>query len=493
MLRLTDLDVGRLSWRKRRLEEWLAALPLAEPTRALQQLAHSLRALNGTLTEPALRVSLLGCYEEPVRNLAVTLRRPAAPADRIAFLTLVNSEMAHGYEMAVVPEARPDVRHRAAQGALVHLGEVVRCAYRAYLPVPPGLWRRIHLLYGQVADETDGAIGAAYRNIVLLGLADPYALPSGAIDAVTALIAQHGRLAVLPATRGFRIEPQNDAPAQLGGGALKAYYIDTRPLVAEVSRLRAALLERDVLPSVWAQRVLPDVAGRVLATLGTAWLPEPHLRGARVHLSGERLVCTGFSALHTLAGQKDGRHYVDLDAPPRDGRPAVPITRWRIRDAGHGGLWLSSEETGFEGRAPRPGSLVGVREPGESGSWQAAVVRWLKRARPREYAIGIQILGTAHSGLAGRGPAFPFAVILIEPVQGGPATLLAPPGRVAAGRSLRVESDGREVAHLPVSRIDGIGGLDRFALAGGVCGKLVDRIAHQGIDARVGRENTAAL
>ncbi|MDA8389174.1 MAG: hypothetical protein M0Z76_00240 [Gammaproteobacteria bacterium] len=493
MVRLTDLDVGRLSWRKRRLEEWLGALPLAEPARALQQLAHSVRALNKTVTEPSVRVSLLGCYEESIRNLAATLRRPGVPADRIAFLTLVNSEMAHGYEMAIGLGGRPDVHARAALGALVHLGEVVRCAYRSYLPVPPGLWRRIHALYGSVEPETDGAIDAAYKGIILLGLADPYALAPGAIDLVTALIAQVGGLAVLPAASGFRIEPLNDTPARLGGGALKAYYLDTRPLIAEVGRLRTALRERGALPPVWTHGVLPDVAEHLLAALASAWRPEPQVRGARVRLSGERLLCSGFTALHAVAGRKDARHYVDLDTAWQDGGRSVPITRWRIRDAGRSGLWLTSGGTSFEGRAPRPGSLVGVCESMGPGIWQAAVVRWLKRVRPREYAIGVEILGTAHSGVARHGHAFPFAVIFIEPAQGGPVALLAPPGRVAAGRSLRVEMQGREALHLPLERIDRVGGLDRFALAGGLSGQLVDGVAHQGVDAWVGRKNTAAF
>ncbi len=492
MVRIADLDVGRPSWRERRLEEWLAALPYAEPARALQQLGHSLQALNATVIEPALRVALLGRYEDPIRELAMALRRPGVSGDQFVFLTLVNSEMAHGYEMAIVPEVRGEEVRRAVLGALIHVSEVVRCAYRAYLPVPPGLWRRIHQLFGGAGADPGPAILAAYKEIILLGLADPYALPSGALDPVAALISQYATLATLPAAEGFRIEPLADAPARLGGGALKAYYFDSRALVAEVGRLRTALRVRGALPPVWANRVLPDVAEQLLTALAASWLPEPHPRSARVRLSGERLVCEGFTALHAAVAETK-RRYVDLDTVWQDPRGAVPVTHWRIRDAGRSGLWLSSGGTSFQGRAPRPGSLLGIREPGGRTPWQAARVRWLKRTRPREYAIGVEILGTAHSGVAGRGRAFPFAVILIEAVGGGSATLLAPPGQVLAGRSLRVESEGRSALHLPLARIDRIGGLDRFQLAGGVGGQLIDEGAHLGVEPPVGRENATAV
>ncbi len=390
----------RWSWRERRLKAWIDALPAAEPGRALALLGQSVRALNTTLLDPVTRITLLGYYAQAADDLTAVLARPGAPSGAAAMATTLQSEIAQGYQMALTPELPVDWRQTAVAGAMHGLAEVLRGAYRVYVPAPPGLWRRIHTLFASAGTPTL-ELERLYTRILLLGLSDPYALPAGGIDAVYHIIAEIGERAGLSETTGFAIVPEADKPAEPGGGET-GLFLDTAAVLSELAQLRADLRARRQLPPRLAACVLPDLALRLFATLGEAWRPGARRRAPRVRLRGERLVCQGLAALQRLRAE-EALHprIVALDVPwdraraaggegPGVGLPRV--TTWTIRDAGRSGLWLSCHD--LEGPPPAPGTWIGVKDP-SGGPWQAATVRWLRRSRPREYAIGVALLGEA--------------------------------------------------------------------------------------------------
>lgn len=489
MKSLVENDSRRLPWRERRLREWIAALPTAEPVEALTRLAHSLRGLNTGVMDPAARVALLGHYEKPLEDLAYAARSPGMGGAATLVATL-HAEMAHGYQMALAPGLRADLRQRAALGALHHLAEVACCAYRAYLPVPPGLWRHIHALFDAAGDRPGMTLRQAYRDILLIGLSNPYALPPGAIDLVVGIVRHYGRFAILEAPGGFRIDPTADRPATTAS-VPSSRYLETRALVVELVRARGTVRTRRLLPAGLAGLTLPEFGDHLLTHLIGAWVPVGRPRAPRIRLSGQRLLCQGFMALHRLAATADaGKHtcYVDLDQPWAsepplvDGgtvRPAV----WQIRDAGKMGLWLAAQ--GADVRPPRPGTLVGIQDPLTS-DWSAAIVRWLKRARPREYAIGVEILGVATSvTVLGRDSALP--ALRIESEHGVSVSLLVAAGRLEPGRSVRIRVGDEERVDLPLRRLAPVSDLERFALPGGVSrpGEIFENAPHELIDARI--------
>ncbi|MHB8253116.1 MAG: hypothetical protein ACYDEV_05335 [Acidiferrobacter sp.] len=404
MKTIADLDARRLSWRERRIRAWVRALPTAEPVRAVGLLVQSVRALNSSVLDPATRVALLACYEEPTMNLAIALLKPQAESAGAALVTVLHSEIAHGYQMALSPELRLDLRQQAVLGALSQLGGVVRAAYRAYLPTPPGLWRRVHTLFRAAGSATE-SIERSYVAILLLGLADPYGLPAGGIDVVWRIIREIGHYAVLNDAIGFAVAADADRAAE-PAGTEGAIFLDTGSLVAEITRLHARLRADKSLPTYLAAFVLPSLADRLFASLSETWRPGPRRRSPRVRLSGERLVCHGLAALQQLAsGDTAHERYVDLDGVWESGSACPvtsevsaslpPITTWKIRDAGRSGLWLSSQN--LVDPPPAPGTWIGIKDPERDGQWRVAVVRWLKRSRPREYAMGVEVLDEAQT------------------------------------------------------------------------------------------------
>lgn len=469
MTEITEPSLKRLSWRERRVQEWVAELPAAEPERALAQLAHSVQALNTSAIEPIDRIALLRHYEGPVMNLVAAARRRSESTASLAIT--VYSELAQGYAMALTPDLRPAMRQRACIGALQSLGELVRCAYRGYAPVPPGLWRRIHRIFQEGGSNPSPLLEDAYKAVLLMGLGDPYALPSGGVDRVAAVIEHFGHMAELSTFHGFAIHPTQDTPAApLRETEEAGLYLDTTRLLQEINRLRAGLRERRTLPAEFAGTMLPTVADQIFSLLADAWVPGIRRRSLRVRLSGERLVCLGFAALRDVVANPDEVpvHYIDLDSPlTADIEPALSgslpnVTTWQIQDAGETGLWLTTRGPGLT--PPRPGMLIGIKEPGPEGAWQAAVVRWLKRSRPQEYAIGVQVLGAATNAMVLEGIT-PLPGVRIEPRHKAPPMLLVPPGRLSAGRRVRLQTGGQEVTDLVLARLEQTGGLDRFALA----------------------------
>ncbi len=403
---IVDPGVRRLSWRERRVREWISALPTAEPVKAMGMLAQSVRALNGSVIDAATRAALLACYEEPVMNLAAILRTRRGEGNGAALATTLHSEIAYGYQAALSADLPAERREVATLGALRQLAEVIRSAYRAYVPAPPGVWRRVHSLFRDAGPHPDEVIEQAYVTVLLLGLCDPYGLPVGGIDAVHEIILETRQRAVLNATVGFAIAAEADRPADPTGSE-GTLFLDTDDLVAEIVRLRTALTTRKVLPSRLAAVLLPALADRLLISLSETWRPGPRRKSLRIRLGGERLVCHGLAALQRLVAEDAGRHYVDLDDDWQKATPHIlgtkapktlpRVTKWYVRDAGRTGLWLSTHQ--LEGAPPVPGTWIGVKDPQQNQAWRAAAVRWLRRSRPHEYAVGVELLGEAQTAM----------------------------------------------------------------------------------------------
>lgn len=404
-MKRTVVGAGRPSWRERRLREWMAALPAAEPLRALGMLAQSVRAVNAAVMDPAVRIALLRCYESPVTDLGGALCKVRSQCSGASLVTLMHSEIAQGFQMALVPELGAELRQEAALGAMRQLREVLRAAYRAYIPAPPGLWRRIHALF-RAAGTPGDTLNEVYSGILLLGWADPYALPLGGIDAVSEITQELQDRAILNTAQGFAIIPDSDRVGD--ATATKAgLFLDTEAVLLELAAWRARLQSHGTLPMALADKVLPDLAERLFSVLGESWRPGPKRKSPRVRLGGERWVCYGLPALRRLRdAEATTRTFVDLDRVWQesdeqrerlsDSSAGLPPARlWTIRDAGRSGLWLSCQELDIA--PPAPGSWIGIKDPQGTVPWRAAVVRWLKRARPQEYAVGVELLGEAQT------------------------------------------------------------------------------------------------
>ncbi len=427
---------------------WIAALPTAEPRRALALLAQSVRALNAVLLDPITRISLLRHYESSASDLADVFARPGLTGSTADIATTVHSEIAQGYQMALGPDLPSEWRLIAVGGAISSLAEVLRAAYRAYVPAPPGLWRRVHALFGSVASPTLD-LERLYVGIVLLGLSDPYALPAGGVDAASRIIAEVGERAVLNDASGFAIIPGADKPAE-PAETEAGLFLDTTPLLSELARLRDDLRARRPLPPRLAESVLPDLALRLCAMLGETWRLGPRRRSLRVRLAGDRLVCQGLAALQKLrAADAFAQRLVELDVPwggahaPSGVDPALPrVTTWRIRDAARTGLWLSCAD--LEGPPPAPGTWIGIKDPVGAGCWRAATVRWLRRSRPHEYAIGVALLGEAQTETVLRiNPRR--AAFAASPMVGAPSGTAGPHGPVEAAAQTSPAQAGPQV------------------------------------------------
>ena len=186
---------------------WLNSLPLADDGDSARDIYQALYTLNRLEVAPQNRLELMELYQAPVatvssvlgsqfRGLALPL---AAELRQLAeLIRQLKMEMAIGYKCAIndLQAARLSRSRRqswivASERAMWYLSEVLLDSYQIYMPPPPGVWREIHALYRlaeeqdrlteaiELADEGDTrqtTIYERYRQIVLLGLCNPYQL-----------------------------------------------------------------------------------------------------------------------------------------------------------------------------------------------------------------------------------------------------------------------------------------------------------------------------
>ncbi len=460
---------------------WLNSLPLADDGDSARDIYQALYTLNRLEVAPQNRLELMELYQAPVatvssvlgsqfRGLALPL---AAELRQLAeLIRQLKMEMAIGYKCAIndLQAARLSRSRRqswivASERAMWYLSEVLLDSYQIYMPPPPGVWREIHALYRlaeeqdrltdaiELADEGDTrqtTIYERYRQIVLLGLCNPYQLAQTECALVSAFLQRRSEQAVVskrldvadPAGQ-FLIDLSRDMPPALFPVRRQVRpSADLRVLnTIELARVVHGLIKRleqgEAVDALDLSPALRATAWRdMLRRMIKFWGLPPKRQYARNKIRGHFSLCAGINALHFFGSGRnafeppDDNEQPELQeqdeatdksaqahdrnsqgdkakgAGPQRGTSAVPprwlaqagvatpesfpVDRWQLRDESARGLQLSRE--GGASVQVRIGDLLGIQSPHDAGVWRVGVVRWIKSPEVKRIDMGVERL-----------------------------------------------------------------------------------------------------
>lgn len=422
----------------------VAALPLANPARAVPAVEQVLDGMLATTWRGRERVAALAHLQKPVATLCAGVERqlgleahplPSASAERAEAAQRLESKLADSYAWSLhelcapegkVPLFKGKLAAAACVAGLQHAAQVLVWAYRRYQAPPAGVWRRLHALYAFAAtsgltdqacavDESGGTASArtVYAQALLLALSNPYRLSTRELQEAIAVIG-----CIAPTCRFARAEGSIgvDTHADAGPG----YVVDerlgagTEVMAFDIEPAKAALAGCMAGVSAGAGTVeVPQPGGGVATTVaflqrlqaGWAAAPRNHARLAAAHTLDAMV---GMHALHfALAGGVDfatfirrvhgeaitvGRH--ELASAWLSGSDVVRphAVRGEVLDQSEGGYRLRLD--GADGVRLRIGEVIGLAPPVEEGGqrdWMIGVIRWLRIEADGDL-LGIELL-----------------------------------------------------------------------------------------------------
>jgi hypothetical protein len=237
--------------RPRKVEAWIAALPMANVGETARLVYTALRESNRIAFPASERTAVLENMREPLHAVTDQLRKHFATAafplpeknEKVAALTReLYRQLAIGYKIAIEDMAGKSflftdnkaltlLIHRA----ITYLGRSLVSAFEVYAPYPDGIWRELHLLYSfaeqhklHMTRVPDGyhrivpksTISSEYKRILLLERASPYRLRRGEAERVFTNLERWADLCDLeqrtptPPSHGhFAVNVDGDNPA----------------------------------------------------------------------------------------------------------------------------------------------------------------------------------------------------------------------------------------------------------------------------------------
>ena len=462
-------------FRPEAVRKWVATLP-PDVHAAGKQLAKFLASLQRADLTATDRIAALETLRAPVMAALVELdmvlasaAQPLQTAQReVLFLARSLAEgMAAGYERAVAQCAqmprsqRPPLAPPLLQ-ALQFAGEVLLASFRTYARVPEGAWKRLHGLYaaaehhGVATGAADVAsrqsITAAYGEVLLVGLTDPYRLAPREMDRILQLL----RRLRTPVT--LTREPPASRPS---GHFLVAGDLDQAPrssLVADDATGGPNWRFLDANPVV--ERLMESTSSddglELVARLVRLWSDPPQRVYRRDTSSGSVAICVGVKPIahfvaHDAGGDEEAeaaalrdRLTMPLRALPQDeAGQLIPIHEWNVVNLSAGGMKVrrSAETT----HAIAVGEIVGIKTPGKP-LWTVGVTRWITALDDGTTEFGVQFFAEAACAVWMKMPSPsvpPRLAILVTFADGDAAeALLAPPGAYEPGLDFEVRGEG---------------------------------------------------
>jgi hypothetical protein len=424
----TDIpQPGKISAHPGETTDWLERLPFASPIDAAQQLAMALYTLNRRPLASEARLTLLALYRPVVARAAGSLEAllleagvpPHQQQRQIGVLLReLHNEHAIGYKQAVhaLVDGRPGIVSsprlvEAASCLLAALHDLQAACYLTYVVPPAELWAEMHRVYRfartrQIenrAGENAPALETAYRQALLLALADPPRMsPTEIMHARQIIRSFVHRTALGPAPAdaraGFAIPLDSDAPPHHLAGTLQdaTLWLDTDGLCRHLRDV-ALRLRADATP---AGVGLPaHLDGRLCFTLikrlARLWGPGARREFKRHAAPGSTVeLVAGVSATHRLLEQAQHDPAAEADLAISDATlpltPSVNSSSWTVVNDSASGLALSGAPD-----APlnlKVGDPVALRPIGNASDWAAGAIRWIRMRDARQVELGIERL-----------------------------------------------------------------------------------------------------
>jgi hypothetical protein len=310
--------------------------------------------------------------------------------------------------------------------ALSHALSVMVQSYKAYYPVPAGIWQEANSLYlyadeqgfaNEAPDENSkSSIADLYFEMLMLSLADPYRLMNREVDRVLEILRQNrGQVELKLSAEG--VDPQRAFVVALDADAAP------RPLV-QGNKAAEGTIMRLVEPSKLVERLqqklkaslaagatnaaksrathdLNDLIGR----LCRLWGDPPKRQFRRNPADTGVALCSGikaiayFSELATnenpeadLEAIREGRTIPLLKIPQDPMSQLVGVEEWQVLNQSANGLRVHRARGGNVGVTV--GEAVGVRFVG-GRSWNIGIVRWLTLLEDSALEFGMELISPA--------------------------------------------------------------------------------------------------
>jgi hypothetical protein len=515
-----------------KIRKWLDELPMLNVIETSRKLFSMLSVNNRVAIDDRDRLELLELYRKPVKQISFELQKqylglplplPEKHKSVAEQSRQFQIEMAFGYKRIVLNGETPenpvpfDKRRQetalAIQRAIRHLSEALEISYEIYSPYPLGAWLEIHTLYRHAESlgitempMDDGlnkaveysSVGHAYKQALLLDLADPYHLPARLIDKIHRYLDRWAALAQIlavppsfdPACR-FLIDQGIDRAGIVYTGDIalevpERYRLLHTVDLARVVHMQLTTLQNGQLPE--PDGLEPDFFGEnsqeLLLRLIHTWGAHPKRAFRRSQKTdGEVEFAHGIDAVNywlnggrkfvvsstfvgplpqrTLVGSHEKKQ-LDVKAPE------LEFSTWNVLDESAGGLSLS--KNGLVRTRVRVGDIIGLRPPGAANPWGVAAIRWVKSASPSDVEIGVQRLAPGAEAVVvktvteeGKESDFVPALLLpeLKPLN-QPPTLITPRGVFKAEREMYMDDGCRLYKILPTHAIEITSAFERF-------------------------------
>lgn len=447
--------LSEVETRAPKVEQWLSQLPLLNLTETGRKVLSTLTIYNRMALETETRLQILELFRYTVNLLTLELQKhylglPLPLPDKNKTIAEQNrqyqQEMAFGYKWVAMELARlidtplqAKERERltghlvvAVQRAIHYLTESLVISYESYSPYPLGVWREIHVLYrfaeqhGFADTDLDdqcnrplkrSSVSQAYKQALLLDLADPYHLPARHIDKIYLYLDRWASLAqIQPAaptydpTCQFMIDLASEQAGLVNSPDTVLQETDQYRLLNTVELARKVhghltLLQQGQSPETEGLDAdfFRDAEG-LLRRLINAWGLHPRRtfrRSAKTESEIDLAIgidninywingASKFVVSSTFVGPPPQRGQVG----PNEKRGGevhssdMEHSRWSVLDESAGGMALGKK--GQIKTRVRVGDILGLREP--DGAWSIAAVRWARSASPSSIEIGAQRL-----------------------------------------------------------------------------------------------------
>ncbi len=325
---------GSFDTRPKRVEAWVASLPMANVGESARRLYTALRELNRLQVSPQDRLKNLEILRTPHYHIAEALKRhyinqplPLSPKNhKVAELAIqLNNEMAIGYKSVIedtlgrggFSRLKAKTLTVAVHRAIRYLSNVLLGAYQLYIHHPENTWLELNRLYlfaeehdlqrkmvkDHVVDEAllDSTIADNYKQILLLALANPYRLRQPIMEAVYLALrdwAPHCHIQPFtPCTAG-----ESCTSINFNTDAAPGFFAEDS--CADPQRCRR--IDTSDLTRIVGEHMLPNgndgIPQEVLQRLIQAWSGKSHRAFSRTPRNDDIPITLGLSATH---------HYID--------------------------------------------------------------------------------------------------------------------------------------------------------------------------------------
>lgn len=503
-----------------KVTEFVTSLPVAQPLVAATTLLDELEILNRQKVSTDIRYKILEIYRPSAINICESLaaeyssaaiplseegRKSAELAQKIWL------EFSYGYKLALLDEKSQlfslSGKKYTAQcifSAIDALNKLMMVYYHSYFNVPSNVWSDLHQLYLYAAEQNihqleldsnnafvkASTIDLAYKQVLLMSLADPRHLNNHDINLVSDYIARHAHLSQIQGLANFdnpsgiflvslnKDKPpipyiKNASPTDAQSDILFITIDLARTIHQHILMLQTKVpTNKDELPENAADPRYLDL----LVYLIKHWAASPKRIFGRKNKNNFSELAAGINAAHYyINGEQayqqpanaglvtDISQMAHASQENMVSKKTPSLSRWQLINISAGGLALrllpNSQTT------VRIGDLACIRNTNEP-KWAIGIIRWANNSDQQVLDVGAELVAPEAFPVGIKSPnRSQFEQALILPAINAlkqSSSLVASYGTYSPARVLELDENGTISRVLVTKLIERTANFERF-------------------------------